>query len=765
MLRCASRDRLSRCACAGLVLALMLPALPAAADKGERAFQRIATFPVFRNTSVDAETVAEIVAATADGRTLVYTDGKTGNIGFVDIADPRRPAPAGVVFIGGEPTSVAVAGRYALAVTNTSPSFTVPSGMLVVIDIEHRRIEAAFDLGGQPDSIAVSPDRRYAAIAIENERDEDLGDGRPPQSPGGFLTIMDLDGEPAHWRLRRVDLTGIPDSFPDDPEAEFVDINAANIAAVTLQENNHVALVHLPSGRILNDWSAGTVDLTGIDVAENDLIELTGTLAGLPREPDGIAWLGAGLLATADEGDLDGGGRGFTVFDADGNVRFTAGNALERMAVRLGHYPEDRSENKGNEPENVAFARYSDERFLFVGSERSGLVFVYRLGRDHRPELAQALPTGVKPEGLLAIPQRNLFVVAAEEDDRGDKIRSAISIYQLTDDAPTYPTVIAGDRPDGAPIPWGALSGLAVDHDEHDKAYTVHDSFYRKSRVYALDIGERPARITGEIVLRDALGRLAAVTPGLVNDDATVNLDLEGIAVRAEGGFWLASEGRGSVDDPRRPVASLNLLLRTAGDGTIEQVVTLPDVVNARQRRFGYEGVAAVGTGGGEQVYVAFQREWSGDPKGKVRIGRYDTASGAWAFFYYPLDAATSLAGGWVGLSELTALGGDAFAVVERDNQAGTDATVKRIYRFSLAGLTPQPDPGLGATPAFPVVTKTPVRDLLPDLEATSGAVLEKIEGLTVLPSGDALIVNDNDGVDDSNGETQLLRIDSLFGD
>lgn len=763
MLRRASRGRLSRCACAGLVLALMLPVLPAAADKGGRTFQRVATFPVFLNTSVDAKTVAEIVAATADGRTLVYTDGATGNVGFVDITDPRRPMPAGIVFIGGEPTSVAVAGRYALAVTNTSPSFTAPNGTLVVIDIEHRRVEVAFDLGGQPDSIAVSPDRRYAAIAIENERDEELGDGRPPQAPGGFLTIVNLAGAPARWQLRNVDMTGVPDSFPQDPEPEFIDINEANIAAVTLQENNHVALVHLPSGRILNDWGAGTVDLTGIDVQENDLIELTGALAGLPREPDGAAWLGAGLLATADEGDLDGGGRGFTVFDTHGNVRFTAGNALERAAARHGHYPEDRSENKGNEPENVEFARYGDERFLFVGSERSSVVFVYRLGRGHRPELAQVLPTGVKPEGLLAIPQRNLFVAAAEEDDRGDKIRSAITIYQLTDGAPTYPTVIAGNRADGAPIPWGALSGLTVDRDEHDKAYTVHDSFYRKSRVYMLGIGERPARIIGETVLRDTLGRLAAVAPSLVNDDASVNLDLEGIAARADGGFWLASEGRGSVDDPRRPVTSLNLLLRTAADGTIEQIVALPDAVNARQRRFGYEGVVAISNGGGEQVYVAFQREWSGDPKGKVRIGRYDTVSGAWAFFFYPIEAATSPAGGWVGLSELTALGGDAFAVIERDDQAGTDATVKRIYRFSLAGLAPQPDPGLGVTPAFPVVSKTLVRDLLPDLQATGGAVLEKIEGLVVLPDGDALVVNDNDGVDDSNGETQLLRIEDLF--
>lgn len=40
----------------------------------------------------------------------------------------------------------------------------------------------------------------------------------------------------------------------------------------------------------------------------------------------------------------------------------------------------------------------------------------------------------------------------------------------------------------------------------------------------------------------------------------------------------------------------------------------------------------------------------------------------------------------------------------------------------------------------------------MPDLKATGGLVLEKIEGLVIKKNGDALIVSDNDGVDDSNG-------------
>jgi hypothetical protein len=286
----------------------------------------------------------------------------------------------------------------------------------------------------------------------------------------------------------------------------------------------------------------------------------------------------------------------------------------------------------------------------------------------------------------------------------------------------------------------------------------VRDSFYKNSSIYEVDLTSEIPTITKQTFLMDTNDLLMAVAPGQVNIDKTVNLDAEGVAVRADGGFWIASEGRGSVDDPNRPVESLNLLVRTTDTGVIEEVVELPNTVNARQRRFGFEGVTSVGSGADEVVIVAFQREWVGDPSGNVRIGKYETASGDWTFFYYPLEAPAVT--GWVGLSEITALDDETFAVVERDNQADVYAAIKRIYRFSISGLTPEDD---GNAPNFPVVSKTFVYDLLPDLQANGGIALDKVEGLAVLSDGTALAVTDNDGVDDSSGETQLLRIENLF--
>ena len=59
-----------------------------------------------------------------------------------------------------------------------------------------------------------------------------------PQSPAGFLTIVDLVGQPSRWRTRDVSLLGLRMRFPEDPEPEYVTINRFNEVAVTMQENN-----------------------------------------------------------------------------------------------------------------------------------------------------------------------------------------------------------------------------------------------------------------------------------------------------------------------------------------------------------------------------------------------------------------------------------------------------------------------------------------------------------------------------------------------
>lgn len=667
-------------------------------------FTRIATFKVNGAS-------AEIVAATADGRTLIYTNAGDGQVGFVDITNPASPIEAEALDVGGDPTAVATTpdGRWALVVVSASPD------KLVVIDLSDKTIETMIDLGGQPDSIAVSRDGRYAAIAIENERDEDVDDGRMPQAPAGFLTIVDLKGSPAHWKTRDVSLTGLAQRFPDDPEPEFVDINSSNQAAVTLQENNHVVIVNLDDGSIAAHWTAGTASHAA-DTSDDGDIKFTDQIVAARREPDAIAWTPRGRLIVANEGDYTvdlapgefAGSRDFTVFSAGGAVVFEPGVDLELAAANAGHYADGRSDAKGVEAEGAEVGVFNGRPFAFIGSERGDFVAVYDITDEKKPELLQILPTGDEPEGLLAIPRRDLFVTANEADGT-----LSIFAFKARMAKPVYPHIIS----DG--LAWSAISGLALDADQ--TLYAVPDSVFRPSRIFTLS-QSKPLRIESSL----SLGR---------------NYDLEGIAIRPAGGWWVVSEGAGSAGQSN---ATKNLLVQVNADGSIANEIELPASVNAGQVQFGFEGVAT--SGDGSQIFVAFQREWADDPPRKVKIGQYTVATGEWRFFHYPIEAAPSVAGAWVGLSELVRVNDTTFAVIERDNQKLNNAQVKRIYTFSIAGLTPAP---AGETP--PTVTKNLVRDLLRE----DGFILEKAEGMTLTTLGDFIVASDNDG----GGETRVLNV------
>lgn len=731
-------------------------------------FNRVATFNVCAQVGASCEsgdpTAAEIVAASEDGMTLIYTNSPKGEIGFVDITDPKAPKALGHLDMGGEPTSVTVVGSYAAVAVNTSPSYLAPSGKLVVVDFAKQEVVAEITLDGQPDSVARSKDGKYLAVAIESERDEDVNDGKIPQLPGGSLVIVDSVGAPSTWKTRNVNLTGLEGMlYPTDPEPEYVDINEDNIAVVTLQENNHIALVDLKTGTVTKHFSAGSVSLDKVDLTDvkPNQVNFSETQNNRLREPDGVSWISKTQFVTANEGDLDGGSRSFTVFNIDGTVAYEAGNSLEHLMARIGHYNDKRSDAKGNEPENAEFGRFDGTDYLFINSERSSVVAVYDLSSKNAPAFKQVLPAAIAPEGVLAIPSRKLLIAASEEDDRSILSRSSLNIYQYQTAAAAYPTIQSVNRADGTPIPWAALSGLAA--GSGSTLYAIDDSFFGGNRIFEIDTASMPASLKAEIRITDPNGKIAALAAtlpdtqsadafddtdlaALVNADGTVNIDPEGISLASGGGFWIASEGNGTVGEAARPVLTANLLFKVGATGVIEEVVMLPDAVNAKQVRFGYEGVAELDG----KLVVAFQRAWTGETS--PRIGMYDLTAKTWQFFFYPLDPVSSPNGGWVGLSDITALGSNKFLVVERDNMGGPDARIKRLYRIDLTGKAD------GAT-----LSKTLVRDVLADLKAPGGNVPEKIEGLAVTAAGNVYIVNDNDGVDDNSGEVQLINLGKII--
>ncbi len=730
----------------------------------EKTFQRIATVPNYiNNVDIADGTVSEIIAASEDGELLVYTDGSTESIGVIFIGDPDNPVSFGTVDVGGEPTSIDVLGNdLALVAVNTSPSLLAPSGQLLVVDLVERTVVATHELGGQPDSLKISPDGRFAAIAIENERDEDIvvggEEGGLPQLPAGFLVIVDLVGTPENWTVRTTDLTGLALYAPNDPEPEFVDINALNEAVVTLQENNHIIIVDLASGIVTGDFPAGSVDLYGVDAREDGLISLTDNIPAVPREPDAVTWVtlpnGEYRIATANEGDLFGGSRGFTIFDRQGNVQFDSGNDFDTLAVTHGHYPDDRSENKGSEPESVEFGQFGDDRYLFVGSERGSFVAVYELTRSGRPTFKQFLPAPLGPEGVLAIPERGLLIASGEEDDPSFGVRSTVMIYKLKSGEPSYPQIVSKANGNQPPIGWSALSGMVAKPGKKKDLLAVWDSYYAEGRIFTIDASKSPAVIKSEL----------AITGN------TVELDLEGIAVAPDSTYWLASEGNASDTRPN------TLLQVDPKTGVVMREVGLPDEILACRAvsttrgtlGSGFEGVAVVRGWRGYKLVVAQQRGWNfttpecealdDDPEGidpteptQTRLWVYDPKFDRWSHIAYELEPVGADAS-WVGLSEVTQVGDGSYLVIERDNRTGDFTDLKTLVKVrfwsALDGVIERREKS--------------VYDLLPDLSETNGWVSDKAEGVAVTRDGQVFVVTDNDGVEDWSGETTFLRLGNV---
>ncbi len=714
-----------------MALSSVLALCAGTASAQEMSFKRIASYPVAINAAdgsvVEEETSPEIIAVTPDGNTLVYTDSPLGVIGLIDITIPAEPNGLGTVDPGGEPTSVAILGDRAFVGVNTSESYTEPSGHLSVIDIASKAVVETCDIGGQPDSIAIAPDGTFVAIAIENERDEDLGDGRVGQLPAGDLVMIDIAGDTADCAtLARVDLTGLAEVAPEDPEPEFVDINDLGEVVVTLQENNHIVVV-ARDGTVVNHFSAGSVSLENVDTAEEGALTFDDTLKIVVREPDSVTWLDDTHFATANEGDMDGGSRGWTIFNKFGSVIYESGLSFEYAIAEIGHYSEGRSGNKGVEPESITYETFGETPMIFVGSERGSIIGVYDATDPTAPRLTQLLPSGVGPEGYVTIPGRNLLVSANEGDLLEDGgARAHVMLYEYGPGAPTYPQLTSDgiEGENGAPIGWGAISGMVSDGDF---IWAVNDSFYgQQPSIFKIDPSETPARIVDVIRVTRA-------------GDPAQKLDMEGITLDGEGGFWVASEGRTDRVTP-------HALYRIGPDGEIEAEIGLPKELASVERRFGFEGITKLG----DTLWMAVQREWDDDPENMVKLVSYNLETEEWGAVHYPKTPTET---GWVGLSEITAHG-DFVYVIERDNQHDFRAVTKKIFRIPTEALIPSP---LGGD--LPVVWKEEVRDLLPDLKSTGGYVLDKVEGLAIMDDGTAWVSTDNDGVDDHSGETMFFPV------
>lgn len=138
---------------------------------------------------------------------------------------------------------------------------------------------------------------------------------------------------------------------------------------------------------------------------------------------------------TDNDGDFDKlyafGARSFSIWNADGSLLFDSGDKLEKFLIekRPDLYDDDRSDDKGVEPEGVTIGQINKRTLAFVGLERVDAIVVVDVTNPASPEMIQVLETGDAPEGVLFIPfnespnGKSLLVVSSEGD-------GVVKIYQ-----------------------------------------------------------------------------------------------------------------------------------------------------------------------------------------------------------------------------------------------------------------------------------------------------------------------------------------------
>jgi hypothetical protein len=274
-----------------------------------------------------------------------------------------------------------------------------------------------------------------------------------------------------------------------DIEPEYVTV-LGNNAYVTLQENNGVAKVNLITNTIEKIFSLGTVDYSTqlVDLTDRDNPAGTTSLfkpllgqgyEGL-RMADGIAAYavkGKDYFVTANEGDgreyrqgspsvvtyadevrgsgnanrvrrltddatagspdriTTFGSRSISIFDAESGVLlWDSGNTLQTIAFAAGVYNDERSDDKGVEPEGVVVAQLHGRSYAIVSLERttSSMLAVFDVTDPTAGQFVTStvIAGSISPEGL--------HIVAAKESPTGrpqlvvsNEVSNTLNVFDL----------------------------------------------------------------------------------------------------------------------------------------------------------------------------------------------------------------------------------------------------------------------------------------------------------------------------------------------
>lgn len=329
--------------------------------------------------------------------------------------------------------------------TAAGVKFASPDGTTVAQDLE-------------PEYISVADDGKTAWVSLQENNAIGILDLKTNTIEIKALGLKD-------WRQYRLDFTnkdgvanlqyapGVYGLYQPDTIASYRWNGASFI--VTANEGDS------------RDWDAYSEDIRVADVIDPDEfnLQLSPELQALYDQSGGKDGLGRLKVTSAllDE-DKDGvverlyayGGRSFSIWDAQMNQVFDSGDDFGRIgSAILGKYfnsahtenkGDDRSDDKGGEPEAIDVGTIQGRTYAFIGQERSGDLFVYDITNPFQAAF------------VAHYNNRNFEVNFEMDDDLADPCDSAegmdcTEVPNAGDLGPeSIKFIAAEDSPSGAPL-------------------------------------------------------------------------------------------------------------------------------------------------------------------------------------------------------------------------------------------------------------------------------------------------------------------------
>jgi hypothetical protein len=408
-------------------------------DAGRVALYRASDLTLLGSATVGA--LPDMVVFTPDGRYVLsanegepnndYTIDPEGSISIIDVQNPASPTvrTAGFGAYNGQEASLRASG----------------------VRIYGPGANAARDL--EPEYITVSADGATAwvtlqennALAVVNVTSAAVTDIRPlgyknHNTAGNGLDASDRDSPTG---TGFVNIRNWPVFGMYQPDA---------IASYTVNGQTYLVTANEGDAR---DWTGvpGLREEARVSTLTLNPAVFTDAVCGGPC--NATARLGRltvtnqlGLNPTTNQYDALYvlGARSFSIWSATGSLVWDSGDQFEQRTTSLpnvnfnasnsGNALDDRSDNKGPEPEGVVVAKFGTKTYAFIGLERVGGVMVYDITTPTAPTFVtyfnpRTADTGdLGPEGLTFIPARQsgngkpLLIV-------GNEVSGTTAIYQI----------------------------------------------------------------------------------------------------------------------------------------------------------------------------------------------------------------------------------------------------------------------------------------------------------------------------------------------